>query len=170
MSATSTSLNEQHDSSPTKQYYTVENAWSQARERLRFLEGVNDPQSIRHFETLRIAEGWRCAEVAAGGGSLAEWLCQRVGASGHVLATDIDTRFLDVLEYPNLDVRTHDIVRDSLPEDAFDLVHARALLIHLVDRGAALRHMVQALKPGGWLVVEEPERGRRGPGPGTSSQ
>jgi SAM-dependent methyltransferase len=137
------------------QHYTLDNAWTQARERLGLLEAVADPNSIRHLEALGIAEGWQCADVAAGGGSIAEWLCRRVGATGHVLATDIDTRFLDVLKYPNLEIRRHDIVRQPLPAASFDLVHARALLVHLTDRAAALRHMVEALKPGGWLLLEE---------------
>jgi SAM-dependent methyltransferase len=139
------------------QHYTLDNAWTQARERLGLLEAITDPNSIRHLEALGIAEGWRCADVAAGGGSIAEWLCGRVGPTGQVLATDIDTRFLDVLEYPNLEVLRHDIIRQPLPEAAFDLVHARALLVHLADRAAALRHMVDALKPGGWLLLEEPD-------------
>ena len=77
-----------------------------------------------------------------------EWLSRRVGSSGHVLATDISTSFLDVLDLPNLEVRRHDIVQDDLPEDAFDLVHARLVLTHLAERDIALRRMVKALKPG----------------------
>lgn len=140
---------------PTQPYYIVENAWTQARERLGFLEAIHDPHSIRYLEALGVGEGWTCVEVAAGGGSIAEWLCRQVGATGHVLATDIDTRFLEVLDDSNLEVRRHDIVREPLPEAAFDLVHTRALLMHLADRDIALRHMVQALKPGGWLLVED---------------
>jgi hypothetical protein len=39
-----------------------------------------------------------------------------------------NTRFLDALEYPNLDVRRHDISRDALPLSAFDLVHVRSAI------------------------------------------
>jgi SAM-dependent methyltransferase len=133
--------------------YTLDNAWTQARERLGQLETVQDWGSIRHLEKLRVAQGWRCLEVGAGGGSVAAWLCQRVGSSGHVLATDIDTRFLESLDYPNLAVRRHDIVSDAIPEGAFDLVHARTVLMHLTARERALQNMIGALKPGGWLLV-----------------
>jgi uncharacterized protein len=34
-----------------------------------------------------------------------------------MLATDIDTRFLDALDHPNLEVWRHDIIRDLLPEE-----------------------------------------------------
>src|SRR6516162_11866108 len=94
--------------------YTLDNAWTQARERLGQLEAVHDPGSIRHLERLGVTEGWHCLEVGAGGGSIAAWLCDKVGPTGHVLATDLDTRFLDRLEYSHLEVRRHDIGADAL--------------------------------------------------------
>src|SRR5438477_229199 len=94
--------------------------------------------------------------AGAGGGSIALWLAEQVGPSGSVLATDIDTRFLEGLARPNLAIRRHDIATDALPEAAFDLVHARFVLVHVPQRDTALQRMVRALKPGGWLVVEEP--------------
>jgi hypothetical protein len=35
--------------------------------------------------------------------TIAEWLADRVGPTGHVLITDVDTRFLDPLRGPTLD-------------------------------------------------------------------
>src|SRR2546425_4656314 len=135
--------------------YVFDNAWEQERERLVGLESVNNPGTISHLQTIGIAEGWRCLEVGGGAGSIAEWLCARVGPKGSVLATDIDTRFLDALSQPNLEVRKHDIASDELPAEAFDLVHARAVLEHLPERDKALARMVEALRPGGWLLVED---------------
>ena len=54
-----------------------------------------------------------------------------------------------------MEVRRHNVVTDALEEGAFDLVHARALLQHLLEPVSVLRKMVVALKPGGWLLVEE---------------
>lgn len=135
--------------------YTLDNAWRQARERLVSLEALADPVSIPHLEALGVSAGWRCLEVAAGAGSIAAWLCQRVGPSGSVLATDLDPRYLEGLQQPNLEVRQHNILTDPLPESAFDLVHVRNLLLHLAEPQQALRRLVAALKPGGWLLVEE---------------
>ena len=95
--------------------YTLDNAWVHARERLGRLEAHFDPGSIRHLERLGVAGGWHCLEVAAGGGSIATWLSRKVGATGRVVATDIDTRFLDGLDYPNVEVRRHDIVERRYP-------------------------------------------------------
>ncbi len=135
--------------------YSFDNTWERARERLRGIEARFDPGTIRHLEACGVSEGWHCLEVGAGAGSIAEWLCQRVGRTGRVFATDVETRFLDVLDNPNLEARKHDIVTDDLPEGAFDLAHARMVLSHLPGHEQALRKMVSALKPGGWLVSEE---------------
>ena len=41
------------------------------------------------------------------------------------------------------------------PKSAFDLIHSRLVLIHVPQRDASLERLVSALKPGGWLVVED---------------
>jgi SAM-dependent methyltransferase len=135
--------------------YAFDNVWIHARQRLRGLEHLLDPGTIRHLEALGVAEGWHCLEVGAGGGSITEWLCQRVGRDGFVMATDLDTRFLEALTMPNLDVRRHDVVCDDLPERKFDLVLSRLVLEHVQERERALRRMLAALRPGGWLVCED---------------
>jgi SAM-dependent methyltransferase len=135
--------------------YMLDNAWQQARQRLTALEAWLDPGTIRHLETLGVAAGWRCWEAGAGGGSIAAWLSRRVDASGSVLATDIDTRFLEIGAAPNIAVRRHNLGVEPLPEGGFDLVHARAVLEHLPQHAPALAQLTTALKPGGWLLIEE---------------
>jgi len=135
--------------------YVFDNSATQAAARFSALAAVFDPGTECHLTTVGVANGWKCLEVGGGGGSIASWLCDRVGPEGQVLATDLDPRFLEKLAHRNLKVRRHDIVTDSLPEAAFDLVHARLVLGHLPDRDKVLERMVEALRPGGWLVVEE---------------
>jgi ubiquinone/menaquinone biosynthesis C-methylase UbiE len=101
-----------------------------------------------------VDEGWHCLEVGAGG-SFTHWLAERVGPGGHVLATDIDPRFLESLAGPTLEVRQNDVTADPLPEANFNLVHARLVLSHLPAREAALESIVRATRPGGWLLLEE---------------
>jgi hypothetical protein len=62
--------------------------------------------------------------VGGGAGSIACWLCKHVGVEGGVVVTDINTRFLDNLSLPNIKVRRHNIVADTMPKGVFDLVHA----------------------------------------------
>src|SRR6266508_3634523 len=102
-------------------HYLLDNAWHQARERLALLEEGLDPGTIRHLERLEVGPGWHCLEVGAGGGSIAAWLCERVGPTGRVVATDIDTRFVRALAYPRLETRQHNIVTDALEHGVFDL-------------------------------------------------
>lgn len=136
--------------------YVFDNAMQVAHERLKLLESASDPGTFRVLETVGVGPGWRCLEIGAGAGSVAVWLNHRVGPTGHVLATDIDPRFLEPLaaDHSHLEVRRHDIVTDELPESAFDLIHARMVLEHLLERERALCRMAAALAPGGWLVVE----------------
>lgn len=123
--------------------------------RLQALERLNDPATIAHLEATGVGPGWRCLEVGGGAGSIARWLSDRVGPEGKVVATDLDTRFLDSIDAPNLEVRRHDILEDDLEPGAYDLVHSRFLLEHLPRYRDALARMVDALAPGGWIVVED---------------
>lgn len=135
--------------------YMLDNGRHEASDRFAALSTLFDPTTTCHLGRCGVGPGWRCLEVGAGGGSIATWLADRVGASGAVLATDIEPRFLSTLARPNMEVRRHDISVDALPERAFDLVHARLVLMHVPDRDQALERMIGALKPGGWIVAEE---------------
>jgi SAM-dependent methyltransferase len=135
--------------------YLLDDAARQAPARHGALADLFDPGTIRHLESCGIGTGWRCLEIGGGGGSIARWLADRVGPSGRVVATDIDTRFLDALDDPRIEVRRHDVTEPSLPDGPFDLVHARLVLVHVAGRDDALRRMAGALAPGGWLVTEE---------------
>lgn len=125
--------------------------------RLALLEHRFDAGTIRRLTHLGVASGWRCLEVGAGHGSIARWLSDKVGPAGSVVAADIDTRFLTNLP-DNVDVRELDIRELELEQD-FDLVHCRALLMHLPDPADALTRIVTALRPGGVLLAEEGDFG-----------
>ena len=135
--------------------YVFGNADERAKIRYRELSALYDMQTIRHLKQRGVDKGWSCLEVGGGGGSITSWLCARVGDHGRVLATDIDPRFLQFLTFSNLEVRCHDIRTEGLPEHQFDLAHARLVLMHLPERELALQRMLETLKPGGWVVIEE---------------
>ncbi len=135
--------------------YVLDNAAPQTPARFSALGELYDATTIRHLKGIGVQSGWRCWEIGAGPGSIAKWLCDRVGATGGVLATDIDIRFLLDINRPNLQVCRHDVVSDPLPDRGFDLIHARLVLVHLPRREEVLDRMIAALKPGGWLVAEE---------------
>lgn len=134
--------------------YAFDNKAPETKLRFGGLEAAYDPVSFRHLEPYALP-GFRCLEVGGGGGSVARWMSERVGDHGRVVVTDINTRFLEGVASPNVEVREHDIVSDPLGEEAFDLIHTRLVLLHLPERERVVGRLVSALKPGGWLVLQE---------------
>ena len=128
---------------------------TEERRRLELLEQCLDPITTRSLDAIGVAPGWRCLEVGGGGGSVTRMLCERVGPTGRVAAVDLDTRFLEEIQSENLDVFRQDVVVEGLPGSGYDLIHARMLLVHLPTREMFLEELVAALRPGGWLLVEE---------------
>lgn len=140
-------------SSPQNRYL-LDNARAEAGERFVRLAELFDRVTLSHVERLGIGTGSRCWEVGAGGRSIPEALAAAVGPTGYVLATDIDSSWLQAGN--GYDVRRHDVAADPPPEPGtFDLVHARLVLVHVPDRARALATMVAALRPGGRLLIED---------------
>ncbi|HVV09527.1 methyltransferase domain-containing protein [Amycolatopsis sp.] len=132
--------------------YLLDNQQAEAGDRFTALSALFDPWTFRHIDDLGIEKGWCCWEVGAGGRSVPSWLAERVGTEGRVLATDLDVSWLTDAPF---EVRRHDVGRDTAPDGEFDLVHARLVLVHVTEREQALRTMIQSLRPGGWLLVED---------------
>jgi len=127
-------------------------------------KGALDPTRLRNFlrparsrywsggvlAQVGLALNWELAEA-----SIAKWLPSRVGVTGRVLATDLDSRHLvEISRLANVEVRRHDIAAETLPGIEFGLVHARLVLEHLCGRDEVLCKVARVLKPVGWLLVE----------------
>jgi SAM-dependent methyltransferase len=136
--------------------YVFDNAVT-AETGLRFsgLEATFDPSTIGYLTGVGVTGGWVCWEIGAGGGSIARWLAERVGPAGSVRATDIDPRFIPPSQLGHLEVARHDVTADVIPPARYDLIHARLVLDHLPQRRDVLVRLTQALRPGGWLVIED---------------
>lgn len=142
----------------TQPYFSIEIDRTFERERLDMMQRSSNPTSIRRLQALGIAPGWKCLEVGGGQGDMARWIAEQVGPSGRVVATDIDTRRLGEISLPNLEVRQHNILKDPIEEGGYDLVHCRAVLMHLSDPMLAMRRMSSAVRPGGWLLLEDADQ------------
>ncbi|HEY0808078.1 MAG TPA: hypothetical protein VGD84_23630 [Pseudonocardiaceae bacterium] len=77
------------------------------RERLALLQSYQDPTTFRYLTEAGVTTGWHCLDVGAGGGSITRWLADRVGPTGSVLATDIETDLLSQVDLPNVTVQRH---------------------------------------------------------------
>jgi SAM-dependent methyltransferase len=127
--------------------------------RLELLEQRLDPLTRRRIERLGVSKGARCLEIGGGRGSITRWLSEVVGATGLVIATDLQLGFLTEIDLSNVEVLRHDIRTDTFPAGSFDLIHTRAVLMHISPGVDLLRRIVTWLAPGGWLVLEEPDFG-----------
>ncbi|GAA3585010.1 methyltransferase domain-containing protein [Amycolatopsis ultiminotia] len=131
--------------------YLFDTGSPQGQEHVTGLESILDAKTVEFLGVAGIEPGQRCLELGAGSGSIARRMAERTGAAGTVVAVDLDTGHL--VERPGLDVHRHDI-NDGLPVPGpFDVIHARLVLVHLPRREQIFEMLVDALAPGGWLVL-----------------
>jgi SAM-dependent methyltransferase len=142
-------------STPASAYVFGDVALDRELPRLRQIEEALDPASRRLLEVAGPAPGTTCLEVGAGAGSIATWLADAVGRNGKVVALDLAPRFAPSPERPQLRVVQGDIREWDGGE--YDLVHARYVLIHVADAARALERVAASVRPGGWVVLEEPD-------------
>lgn len=137
--------------------YNLPHSIAGEEQRLQLMSALLDPMERTHIERLGVGPGCRCLELGAGNGSISRSLARLVAPSGHVVASDIDIRYMADLKDAGLEVRRLDVHSDPIETSAYDLVVTRALLHHLPYREAALKRMVGAVKPGGAFLSIEPD-------------
>lgn len=135
--------------------YLLDNAAPETGGRFSGLEECYDETTFAHLSALGIQAGWRCWEIGAGGGSVVRWMAAQVGRAGTVIGTDINLQWIGTNQPRQVELRHHDITTDDIPSSAYELIHARLVLIHLPQRDDIINRLVQALVPEGWLVLEE---------------
>jgi 2-polyprenyl-3-methyl-5-hydroxy-6-metoxy-1,4-benzoquinol methylase len=112
------------------------------------------------LDRLGLREGWRCVDVGAGGGDVTVALAEIVGRSGRVYAVDSDPHARDEVAkaaaaHAQVIALTQAAEALTLPEPV-DLAFCRFLLLHVHDPVAVLKRMAGAVRPGGWVVAQEP--------------
>lgn len=112
------------------------------------------------LQRLGVGPGWRCADVGAGGGDVAVALAVVVGREGRVYAVDSDPLARDEVARA---AAAHSQVlavtqagEDLRLPEAVDLAFCRFLLLHVIDPAVVLAAMASAVRPGGWVVAQEP--------------
>jgi SAM-dependent methyltransferase len=125
--------------------------------RLALMSELLDPIHRRYIDALGVVRPWaRTLEVGCGNGSISAWLAERVNPGGTAVAVDLDLSLIHV-RMPNLELRKADIVAGPVERGAFDLVTARAVLHHVANAEIAMANMIASLKPGGALLLIEPD-------------
>ncbi|GAC1597436.1 MAG: hypothetical protein NVS3B21_22010 [Acidimicrobiales bacterium] len=114
------------------------------------------------LDRLGLREGWRCVDVGAGGGDVTVALAQLVGRDGRVYAVDSDPAARDATASAAAEAGTAQVLAITqagedltLPEPV-DLAFCRFLLLHVVEPVRVLSRMAASVRPGGWVVAQEP--------------
>ncbi len=142
---------------------TTRKQWDNAAEAWNdwggFLTRWLGPATEAMLDMVRVTEGSRVLDVAAGAGEQTLSAARRVGPCGYVLATDLSPNIL-ALAAENArnagyrQIETQVIDGESIGElrvEPFDAVISRVGLIYFPDQLKALRGMYSKIKPGGYI-------------------
>ena len=114
------------------------------------------------LSVLKIPKGASVADIGAGSGYMTVRLAARVGPTGRVFANDVQPQMLDMLARRLADKRITNVTMvqgtlddPKLPPSSVDLELMVDVYHEFSQPQAMLRHLREALKPGGRLVLLE---------------
>ena len=135
-------------------------------ERLQLQSRVWEPSGRRLLEEIGDGRGARAVDIGCGVLGWLRLLSEWVGPEGEVVGTDIDeamlagaARFVADERLGNVVLRNDDLFASRLEPASFDLVHARFELTPLGRVQEQMQIYVRLLRPGGTVVVEDPDWG-----------
>lgn len=144
--------------------------------RLHVLHDVYSTVGRRVLLQAGFARGMKVADFGCGVGVVTRMLAEMTGPTGHVTGIDVNEAQLEQAsglcgkdELTNVTFLAANACDTGLPEELFDLVYCRFLLLHLPDPVACLREMRRVLKPGGIVVIEDGDVSSAGSIPPTAA-
>ncbi len=134
----------------------------QGAEWLERAERVEEEEPDVAIDVLKIPKGASVADIGAGSGYMTVRLARRVGAEGRVYANDLQPQMLELLKrrlvhdkITNVIVVQGTVDDPKLPAASVDLELMVDVYHELSRPQVMLRHLHEALKPGGRLVLLE---------------
>jgi SAM-dependent methyltransferase len=145
----------------------------------RYLLG-DSPAEIRHlveqaevyakeaaelFDLIGVDAGSAAIDVGCGVLGVVHVLAERIGRTGRVVGLDREPRMIEsgreLAAQQDLAVEfiEADATATGLDDRSFDLVHARTLLLNVQNPQQIVAEMVRITRPGGVVVVQEPDAG-----------
>lgn len=135
-------------------------------ERLRQQSLVWEPSGRRLLQEIGDGHGARAADIGCGVIGWLRLLSEWVGPDGEVVGTDIDdgmlaasTTFAADERLANVVLINDDLFATKLPPSSFDLVHARYQITPLGRGPEQLATYLRLVRPGGVVVLEDPDWG-----------
>jgi ubiquinone/menaquinone biosynthesis C-methylase UbiE len=125
-------------------------------------EREEEEQPDRALDEIGIAKGSTVADIGAGSGAITWRLAERVGPAGKVYANDIQPRMLELLRQnmaqrriANVETVLGAVDDPKLPPSSVDLELMIDVYHEFSHPQEMLRHLRDALKPGGRMVLLE---------------
>lgn len=135
-------------------------------ERLQLQSRVWEPAGGRLLEEIGEGHGARAVDIGCGVMGWLRLLSAWVGADGEVVGTDVDDAMLAAAKQlvadeglGNVVLRNDDLFATGLEPASFDLVHARFVLTPLGRDHEQMETYAGLLRPGGTVVLEDPDWG-----------
>jgi len=132
--------------------------------RLQRQSGELRPDSEALLARVSLGPGQSAIDLGCGPSGIIELLAERVGPGGRVVGVDADPAHVALARQlarerglDNVEIVAADARRTGLPPDAFDLVHARTLLVTVPQPAEVLAEMARLARPGGWVASLEPD-------------
>jgi SAM-dependent methyltransferase len=127
---------------------------------------VDNPFATRRtqatLEHLRLAPGMEVLDAGCGPGRLTIPMARAIAPGGRVTAVDIQPNMIQraqakalKAQVDNIEFRLTGLGRGDLPVNRFDRAVLSTVLGEIPDRPAAMQEIYAALKPGGFLLVDE---------------
>ncbi|HEX6608836.1 MAG TPA: methyltransferase domain-containing protein [Chloroflexia bacterium] len=133
-------------------------------ERLRLQARVWEPEAQALLDRIGVPPGATGVDLGCGAMGILGPLSTRVGADGRVVGVDVDDTQLAAARayvadngFTNVEIRKADAYNTGLASEAFDLVHVRFLFAPVGRDEELLAEMLRLTKPGGLLVIQEPD-------------
>ena len=124
------------------------------------------PESVALLDRIGLAPGGSAIDLGCGPSGILDLLSAAVAPGGHVIGLDADPahvalarRYARDRGLANVEVMSADARHTGLPSDAFDLVHARTLLVTVPEPAEVVAEMVRLARPGGWVASQEADTG-----------
>jgi ubiquinone/menaquinone biosynthesis C-methylase UbiE len=131
-------------------------------DRLQMQAKVWEADAEIMLDEIGVSKGWSCIDLGCGAIGILGLLARRVGVEGRIVGVDSNNSHLEVarsyLDKEKMDfveLKQADVNSSFYPAKSFDLVHSRFLLPHVSDTKKLLTNMIELVKPGGIIALEE---------------